>query len=546
MQQKPDILFKNGDFWTGSPRKPSASYLACKDGRIVAVGSGVLSADVGIPAVDLKGCFAMPGFVDAHTHFRIGGASLNRLDLRSARSEADFSEAVRAKARSHPDRKWLMGGNWDHESWNSRRLPTKNLIDDATQRFPVFLDRLDTHMALVNSAALRMAGISGETPDPPGGVIVRDERGEPTGIVKDAAREMIVKLIPEPKMDELMRDAREAMKLANRLGVTTVSDMSPERDMRAYIDLKEKGQLTVRINMVLPIDKYRTLANHGIQADSRSGSNEWIRLGAVKAFADGSLGAGTAWFFEPYEDNSSNYGLPSDLLSSGELENLAIDADRNHIQLAVHAIGDKAVSRVLDIFERIQRQNPAWDRRFRIEHAQHLKEEDFVRMKRLYVIASVQPYHCIDDGRWAESKIGAERAGSSFAFRRLLGDRGIIAFGTDWPVAPLNPLESVYAAVTRATADGKRPGGWIPEQKVEPEEALWAYTYGSAFASFSEGEKGTLDPGKFADIVVLSANPLKAAPGEIRNIKALMTVVGGNVVYSDGEIFRTEKHGDAS
>lgn len=484
----------------------------------------------------------MPGFIDAHTHFRIGGASLNRLDLRAACSEAEFLEAVRDRAKTHPSGKWLIGNSWDHENWQSKRFPTKELIDGFSDSFPVFLDRIDTHMALVNTHALRIAGITKETPDPPGGVIARDERGEPTGIVKDAAREMIIRVIPEPPLGELMRDVREAMTLANRLGVTSASDIGPQRDLNAYVELEKRGELTVRIDVVLPIPDYRTLIDRGIRADTLQGKSEWLRLGAVKAFADGSLGAGTAWFHDPYNDDSANRGLATEILSSGRLEEYALDADRNHLQLAVHAIGDEAVSRVLDIFERVNKENPSWDRRLRIEHAQHLKEGDFERFARLDVIASVQPYHCIDDGRWAAEKIGELRARNSFAFKRLLDNRVSLAFGTDWPVAPLDPALGICAAVTRATTDGENPDGWIPEQKIGVEDALRAYTYGSARASFSENEKGTLEAGKLADVVVLSSDPFELLPQELKDMKVLLTVVGGRVVYSDGTLCDEETH----
>ncbi len=540
MPTTPDILFKNGSFWTGNPLAPHAGHVVCDDDRIVAIGIDRTPPEDARDTIDLKGHFAMPGFIDAHTHFRIGGASLNRLDLRGARSESEFVEAVSSYAKSHSYDKWMIGGNWDHENWKSRRLPPKDLIDGFTISFPVFLDRIDTHMALVNTRALKLAGITKETPDPPGGSIVRDEHGEPTGIVKDAAREMVLRLIPEPSSEELKRDASEAMKLANSLGVSSVSDIGPERNLKAYVDLKNRGELTVRINMVLPIADYTTLVNRGIQADTRRGNNEWIKLGAVKAFADGSLGAGTAWFFDPYEDDNTNRGLSTEMLSNGELERYALDADRNHIQLAIHAIGDKAVSRVLDICERVQKENPPWDRRFRIEHAQHMSEEDFARFKTLNTIASMQPYHCIDDGRWAVRKIGYRRANGAFAFRRFLDGQVMLAFGTDWPVAPLNPLEGIYAAVTRATTDGRNPDGWVPEQKIGVEEALRAYTYGSAYASFSEREKGTLEPGKLADIVVLSKNPFNVTHEEIKDIRVILTVVGGRIVYADGEVFEVE------
>lgn len=546
MPTTPELILQNGIFWTGDPKAPYAGHVTSAGGRISSAGKEKLCAEKAAVSVDLKDHFAMPGFVDAHTHFRIGGASLNRVDLHAARSESDFSEAVRDRAQKHPKGKWLLGGSWDHENWKSRKLPSKELIDGFTSSFPVFLDRTDTHMALVNSAALHLAGITRETHDPPGGIIARDEQGEPTGIVKDAAREMVLRLIPEPPLHELMRDAREAMKLANRLGVTSVNDIGPERDLKAYMELQRAGEMSVHINMVLPISDYRTLIERGVQAGGRNEDGDWIKSGAVKAFADGSLGAGTAWFFDPYEDDRSNRGLATEILSTGELERLALDADRNHIQLAVHAIGDKAVSAVLDIFKKIESENPLWDRRLRIEHAQHVREDDFHRFSKLDVIASAQPYHCIDDGRWAVRKIGERRADTSFAFRQFVDEGVTIAFGTDWPVAPLDPLQGIYAAVTRATTDGKNPGGWIPAQKINTEEALRAYTYGSAYASFMESETGTLTVGKHADIVVLSHNPFEVPIEELNTIKVAMTVVGGRIVYSDGTLCSSEEHGKAS
>ncbi len=488
----------------------------------------------------------MPGFIDAHTHFRIGGAMLSRLNLRNVGSESELADAVKKSARTHPEGKWMLGGNWDHENWKSRVPPRKETIDRFTSSFPVFLDRIDTHMALVNSRALEAAGITRDTPDPPGGAISRDENGEPTGIVKDAAREMVLRVIPEPPLDELISDAKSAMELAARLGVTSVSDIGPQRDLNAYMALHLKGELTVRINMILPIEHSRVLMEQGISAEGRPSGNEWIKLGAVKAFADGSLGAGTAWFNEPYEDDRYNRGLATATLASGELERRALEADMHRIQLAVHAIGDRAVEGVLDVLEKINRENPVWDRRFRIEHAQHINENDFRRFAALKVIASAQPYHCIDDGRWAETKIGGRRARSAFAFRRLLDDGVTIAFGTDWPVAPLNPMMGVYAAVTRSTTDGRNPAGWIPEQRITVEEALRAYTHGSAFASYDEGVKGTLAAGKFADLVVLSRNPFDTPPEELKDIGVIMTLVGGKAVYSDGTLDEKARDGNAS
>ena len=559
-----DILFKNGNFWTGDPQNPSANYVVCKDGRLASIGKERISTEEGNAkkVIDLRGHFAMPGFIDSHVHLMMGGASLHEIDLRNAKDDREFAEKIGDYAKSHGT-KWITGGNWDHESWKSpkvsegdslsrdpdlrrdKRLPTKELIDKFTPSTPVFLSRYDMHMALVNSYVLRLAGINKDTHDPPGGVIVRDEQGEPTGILKDAAREMVLRLVPEPSLDDRIDSAKAALKHANKLGVTSVHDISHLQDMKTYEELRRRGELTARIYSILPITEYKNLVSHGIMVGS---GDEWIKTGALKAFADGSLGSGTAWFFEPYDDDKTNYGIASDVMLSGELEKWAINADRNYLQLAIHAIGDKAVNRVLDLFEKIQKENPPRERRFRIEHAQHIREDDFARFKKLNVIASVQPYHCIDDGRWALEKIGEHRAKRTYAFKRFFDENVSIAFGTDWAVAPLNPLEGIYAAVTRATLDGKNPKGWVPEQKISVGQALRAYTYNGAFASFSENQKGSLEVGKLADLVVLSNNPFSEGqrldssrsfgevnPEEIKNIKVLLTVVGGKIVFADKE-----------
>lgn len=538
-----DLLFRNGNFWTGNARSQSADFLTCDDGLITSVGSGDGSSGThdSRKIIDLDGHFTMPGFIDSHTHFRSGGASLRQINLRETASESEFSRSVRRYAASHPPGKWIAGGNWDHEAWRSKSLPTKELIDEFTPSTPVFLDRYDTHMALVNSVALRLAGIDRNTPDPRGGIIVRDNAGEPTGIVKDAAREMVLKLIPKPSFGDLLDDARTALRHARGLGLTSVHEIGTERDLEAYVELRKLEELTARIYHVLPLSSFSRIP----ELDASMVPNDnFIRIGALKAFADGSLGAGTAWFFDPYDDDEGNYGISSDSLSSGRLEEWAVEADKNRLHLAVHAIGDRAVSEVLGLFERIQETNPTWDRRFRIEHAQHVRPQDFIRMKRLNVIASVQPYHCIDDGRWAVRKIGENRAKTTYAFKTM-SDRNIpLAFGTDWPVAPLNPMEGIHAAVTRQTIDGKTPGGWVPEQKISVERALSAYTQGGAFASCSEDVKGTLEPGKLADIVVLSDNPFLVSHDQLKDIKVLMTIVGGKVVFAEGKF--SDYHDDRS
>ncbi len=534
MTDKLDLILRNGKFWTGVRNHPFAGTVGVAGEMIALVSDKAdepLIADV---EIDLQGQFAMPGFIDAHTHFRKGGESLRQLDLHSARNEKDFYELVRAFASSQPPDRWIIGNKWDNENWERSALPSKERIDRFTPGTPVFLDRIDTHTALVNSCALRLAGIDKGTSDPTGGVVVRDESGEPTGIVKDAAREIVLKVIPEISFEDRLLDAKSAVRHASSLGVTSAHDMSSKADVRLYERLLQSRELSVRLYSIPPLGRSQGLRDDGMKQDSNCRGDSWIESGATKAFADGSLGSGTASFFEPYYDDPSNYGIGTELLSSGKLEKLALEADRNHIQLAIHAIGDKAVSNVLDLFERISRENPDWDRRVRIEHAQHLREDDFSRFSRFHVVASVQPYHCIDDGRWAMSKIGAQRAERAFAFRKMLDENIVLAFGTDWPVAPLNPLYGIYAAVTRATIDGKNPDGWIPQQKITLEESLRAYTFGGAYASFSESEKGTIETGKLADIIVLSENPFEVMVDRLKDIETVLTIVGGKTVFGKG------------
>jgi len=376
------------------------------------------------------------------------------------------------------------------------------------------------------------------TPDPVGGRIVRDPAsGEPTGIFKDAAQDLIAKAVPNPTEAEFEEAMRAGLAEARRVGVTTVENMdlggdSPNGGFTDEIRLlrraEREGWLTCRFYEITPIAEWKRLAEAGISHDMGS---DFLKLGAVKAFADGSIGSRTAWMFDHYTDDSSNFGLPLPLMQPpSKMEEAVRGANAAGIQLAIHAIGDRANAEMLDIYERVGGANaPA--RRFRIEHAQHVRAQDFARFARLGVIASMQPYHAIDDGRWVEKRIGHERAASSYAWRSMLQAGVPLAFGTDWPVAPLNPLLGVYAAVTRATLDGKNPGGWFPEQRLTIEEALRAYTLGSAFAAFEETEKGSVAPSKLADLVVLSDDLFSIPPEKIKDAQVTMTIVGGKVVY---------------
>ncbi|MBI4811392.1 MAG: amidohydrolase, partial [Ignavibacteriales bacterium] len=424
---------------------------------------------------------------------------------------------------------WITGGDWDHDNWKSDKLPTKELIDKYTPTTPVFVNRYDGHMGLANSFALKLAGITKETPDPPGGTIVKDPKtGEPTGILKDEAMSFVYKIIPDPPEEERIEAARLALAEARKYGVTSIQDVSSVADVEIYKKLKTKGELTSRFHCRLPIGRWEELKKNDIKAPT---GDEWIKIGSLKAFADGSLGSSTALFFEPYVSDSSIKGLPSDILLSGELEKWSLTADKAKLQLSIHAIGDSANSRVLDIFEKIVSENPKWDRRFRIEHAQHIHPKDFLRFAKLGVIASAQPYHAIDDGRWAEKRIGHERCKTTYPFRTFLNNKVKLCFGSDWTVAPLNPLLGIYAAVTRRTTDGLNPDGWIPEQKITVEEAIEAYTVNNAYAVFEENEKGSISVGKLADFVVLSDDILSINPIEIENVQVEMTVVGGKIVF---------------
>jgi len=423
-----------------------------------------------------------------------------------------------------------MGGNWDETKWNPPDIPTKEMIDAVTPDTPVFVSRYDGHMGLANSLALRLAGITANTPDPPGGMIVHDAHGNPTGALKDAATDYIDKVVPPLSHDQRVKVVRRALAHAASLGVTSVQHMNPDyEDIAVYSELLQRSELTTRIYAAPLITQVDDQVKIGIR---HSFGEPFLRIGAVKAYADGSLGSGTAYFYEPFLNQGNNRGLLSDEMHPISLmRDLMMKADAAGLQLCTHAIGDEGISTILDLYADVIKAHGEADRRFRIEHAQHMAAKDFDRFAQLHVIASVQPYHAIDDGRFAKSHIGHDRASRTYAFRTFL-DHGVrLAFGTDWEVAPLNPLLGVYAAVTRATLDDKNPNGWFPEQKLTVAEAVEAYTMGSAYAEFQEKEKGSIAPGKLADMVLLSDDIFSIAPAKIRDVKVVKTIVGGKVVW---------------
>jgi hypothetical protein len=484
--------------------------------------------------IDAGGKRVLPGFNDAHVHFVSGGQQLDAVELNDATSAEEFARRIADRAKKTSSGEWIMGGDWDETKWNPAVFPTKELIDAATGNTPVFVNRYDGHMALANSAALKLAGVTANTQDPPGGKIVRDARGNPTGALKDAAMDYVYKVVPPLTHDQRMHAVRRALAHAASLGVTSVQDMNPDyADIAIFSELLDRGDLTARIYAAPLITQVDDQTRIGIR---RAFGSSLLRIGALKAYADGSLGSGTAYFFEPFTDQPGNRGLLSDEMHPVSLmRDRMMKADAAGLQLCTHAIGDEGISTILDLYAEVIKEHGESDRRFRIEHAQHMAAKDFDRFANLKVIASVQPYHAIDDGRWAEKRIGHDRASRTYAFRTFM-DHGVrLAFGTDWNVAPLNPMLTLYAAVSRRTLDGKNPGGWFPEQRLSLAEAIEAYTLGSAYAEFQEKEKGSITPGKLADLVMLSYDPLADGPpvdvDKLRDVKVLLTVVGGKIVW---------------
>ncbi|MFY9532103.1 MAG: amidohydrolase family protein [Candidatus Acidiferrales bacterium] len=531
------LIISNAKVWTVDKTRPAAQAVAVLGERIVAVGSNADADSWRGPntqVIDAGGKLLLPGFNDAHVHFIDGGLSLENVKLNDATSAEEFVRRIAERAKVTPKGAWILGGEWDETKWDPPNMPTKELIDPVTADTPVFVDRYDGHMALANSVALRLAGITAKTPHPPGGVIVRDAQGNPTGALKDAAQDYVSKVIPPLPREQRLHAARRALAHAAALGVTSVQHMNPEyADIAVYSELLDRGELTTRIYAA-------PLITEGVDDQVKIGirrafGSPYLRIGAVKAYADGSLGSATAYFFEPFvdqRDQPQNRGLLSDEMHPVSLmRDRMMKADAAGVQICTHAIGDQGISMILDLYSEIAKAHGEADRRFRIEHAQHMGAKDFDRFAQLHVIASMQPYHAIDDGRWAEKRIGHDRASRTYAFRTFL-DHGVrLAFGTDWNVAPLNPLLGVYAAVTRATLDGKNPNGWFPEQKLTVAEAVEAYTMGSAYAEFQENEKGSIAPGKLADMVLLSDDIFAIDPPKIRDVKVLKTFVGGKLVW---------------
>jgi predicted amidohydrolase YtcJ len=525
-----DLVVTNANVRTMDAKRTVAKSIAVLNGKIIAIGSDADTKPLIGPktrVIDAGGKLILPGFNDAHVHFLGTGEQLSSVDLRDAKTPEEFVQRIKDFAAKLPKGRWVLGGQWDHENWTPNNLPTAALIDAATPDNPVFISRLDGHMSLANSLAMRHAGVDKNVKDVAGGEIVRDAAGNPTGIFKDAAKIYVGKVIPKPSFEQQLEAAQAATDHAASLGVTSIQDMAAGTNVGAYQELLRRGTLKTRVYGCSPLNDYKRWEKTGVRA---AFGDAMLRVGCLKGYADGSLGSTTAWFFDPYLDAPSSTGLAMADVTTTMRQTIQ-DADKAGLQVRIHAIGDRANATILDHFQSVETANGVKERRFTIEHAQHLRQEDIKRFGKLKVVASMHPLHIIDDGRWAGNRLDEKRLKGTYAFRTLLDTGAVLAFGSDSPVASLNPLWGIYAAVTRRTLDDKNPNGWIPEQKITVDEAVRGFTFGSAYGEFQENVKGTLEVGKLADFVIVSDDIFTIDPVKIANAKVLTTVVEGKVVF---------------
>jgi len=523
-----DKIYFNAKIWTGDSANPWADAVAIKENQIIYAGKDYqLFKGSQTEMIDLGGNLMLPGFIDNHTHFLSGGYNLSSVDLRKAKTREEFISTLKEFCQKTNDDRWVLGGDWDHEAWGGE-LPLRNWIDSVTGSHPVFVSRYDGHMALANSKALELAGITRNTKIPVGGEMKKGADDEYTGVLKDEAMGLVYKVIPDPSQKELDEYLQAAVHHAFENGVTQVHDMGGYGgwvDLATYRRNYANKKLDLRIYSFVPLGSWAKLDSF---CKKEGKGDDMLRWSGLKGFMDGSLGSTTAWFYQPYLDAPRTSGL--NVTDTNDIRRWVLAADSAGLHIAVHAIGDRANDFILNVFEEAEKKKSA-DHRFRVEHAQHLTQQAILRFAELKVIPSMQPYHAIDDGRWAYKRLDDARLKGTYAFRSLLDTKANLTFGSDWSVAPLKPLEGIYAAVTRRTLDDKNPNGWYPEQKISVEEALKCYTINNAYAGFQENKLGMLKKGMLADFIVLDQNIFEIPPENIRAVKVLMTIVNGKQVY---------------
>ena len=535
----PNLILYNGKLLTQDPNFPQATALAIRGNRFLAIGSDAEIRSLARPntqLIDLGGRLALPGLTDAHFHFYDWALGLRRLPLADVTSLSDLRGRLARRASETPPGHWILGQGWNETRWPDPRIPTRADLDDVAPAYPVILWRSDMHLAVVNSRALREAGITGDTPGPPQGVIDRDESGQPTGVLRELAINLIRDVIPPPTEEETVEAMREGFPLLHRLGLTGVHDhrgmsgAEGQPTFRAYQCLQAAGKLALRLWMGIPGERLDETIALGLRTGF---GDDCLRVGHVKLFSDGSQGARTAWMLEPYED-TGECGMP--LTPMAEIAEAVRRADQAGLAVAVHSIGDRANRELLTVFEQLptqlETQNPKPETHVphRIEHVQMIRPDDVTRLARLGIVASVQPIHITDDIPMIEQSVG-QRGRLAYPFRDILGAGVTLAFGSDAPVADPNPLWGIHAAVTRQGRDGSPPGGWYPAQRLTVAQAVWGFTMGPALACGREAELGSITPGKLADLIVLDRDIFAIEPMEIAQTQVVMTVFDGQVVY---------------
>ncbi|MEX1157734.1 MAG: amidohydrolase family protein [Thermomicrobiales bacterium] len=536
-----DVLFVNGRVLTIDSRRPRAEAVAVRDGKILAVGSsdelaGVRSAKTRV--IDLDGATLMPGFIDAHTHFVSGSQTLDRIRLGGATTMAEMQRRVAEKVNAVQPGEWVVGRGWDEtKRTDVVALPTKEELDAIAPDNPVYLGRADGHVGWANSAALRLAGINGDRADPYGGRIVRDERGEPTGILQETAKKLVEDILPADDRAARTKAFRRGLAEAARYGITGIHDNAPAEDIVLFQEFRERGELTLRINtLVRGWEVPQPFLEPMIAVGARTGfGDDWIKLGALKLSLDGTLGSRTAAMLSPYSDDIDNTGVFR--IAQADLDPIVERAHRHHIQIALHAIGDAACKMALDAIERATKAHDWPDHRHRIEHEQVVTDYDMRRFVELGVIASLQPVHAITDLNWVESRVGAERMAGAYAWQSFLKLGTRICIGTDWPVETLDPRVGLYEAVTRKDLDGNPADGRQPNEALTIEQTLKGYTLDAAWAEFAETKKGSIEPGKYADFAILDRDPTAIDPGELLALQVLGTLVEGQSVYAEDDRF---------